>query len=356
MTETTRNLSVELRPKRLSELIGQEALVEELRNGMNKRIPMAIMLVGDSGVGKTTIAEILADAVQCTHGTFGETCDECLGTHNMFQITEQNCAQYGKIENIETAIRYIHLGVSYGRYRVFIFDEAHEIGKKAQEVLYIPMEDKDSQNIFIFPTTDPSKIELPIKRRCKIFQVPGLYPAAIHQLVESTIIRAEGSLVKPVEPLVSALIKADITSSGFIVTAVERYLDGVPPELAVFVKDGSRIDMGALIGAVKRGNWTKCQAVLRPATAADADGLKLVLSGAFRNILLDPESSVARTNFAAAAIHELSGNNASVAYETGFQLNILVASIYKICQMVNTAAAAASAGAVKVIGTQPFVN
>ncbi len=338
-----RNLSVELRPRRLSELIGQESLVEELRNGMSKRIPLGIMLVGESGAGKTTIAEILSIAVQCTHAPFGEPCDECLDSL-VFNITERNCAQLGKIEDITQAISGIENGIFAGKYRVFIFDEAHEIGTKAQEVLYIPMEQKDLPNLFIFPTTDPKKLLDPIKRRCKIFQVPTLNSDGVKRLVESTIVRAEGCMVKPPEPLVMELIKNQQYSPGFIVTAVERYLDGVPAATAVAVKDGSSLDMGALIGSMSRGDFRGCQAVLEFATTADVDGLKLKLAAYWRKVLLNSTNSAVRLQVAARAIHELSGNNASVVYETGFQLSILTASIYKICEIVQSAVAARSAG------------
>lgn len=334
MEEKQRNLSVELRPTKLSEFIGQEDLISELKNGMEKRVPIGIILSGESGTGKTTIAEILALAIQCDHGQFGEPCDYCIDNSNLFNISTHPCGEIGNIAEMRLLLSGLSNYPSYGKYRVIILDEAQEIGDKAQGLLLDPLEDKISRNIFILTTNNASKIRDTIKRRCKTFMTSGLSIDDTYKLVEITINKAEGQLTRPVEPLVEGLVKAQVTSPGFIVKAVEKYLDGATIATCIAVKDASKIDRIALIQAVTQGNWSKCQILLKEATAADVDGLKTHLAGYFRSILVNPKNSDKRLEFAANSIHELSGNNASVVWESGFQLSVLVASIYKICNKV----------------------
>jgi type II secretory pathway predicted ATPase ExeA len=336
--EKKRNLSVELRPQRLSELIGQESLVEQIRNSMKDRYPIAILLSGESGAGKSTIAKILALSVQCSHGTFGEPCEECMENELLFNIIERNCADLGTIDSMRELLPGLEYYPSFGNYRVIILDEAHGIGPKAQEVLLLPAEDPNSRNLFILCTTNPAKILDTIKRRCVSYMVPSLKDDDTIRLVANTINKAGAD--KPAAPLANALIAAKINSPGIIVMAVEKYVAGAPPEEAIIVKDVSAVNHYALAKACSFGKWSECQEILSRAVPADADIIKRHLSAHFRKILLDPKNSPARLKFAAAAVHELSANNAATVYEQGFQLSVLTASIYKICQMVQTAIAA----------------
>ena len=336
-----RNLSAELRPQRLSELLGQDALVAELRNDMSKRIPLALLFAGEPGVGKSTIAKILAVAVQCTHGQFGEPCEECMANAPLFNIIERNCADLGKIENMRELMPGLEYYPSFGTYRVIILDEAHGIGSKAQEVLLLPTEDPDSRNIFILCTSNPTNILDTVKRRCKPYLVRGINADETVQLV-ARVINSDGSS-RPAAPLANALIKAGITSPGIIVMATDKYLSGATPEDAIIIKEISSIDTWGLAEACAFGNWPLCQKILGKAQPADGDNIKRILSAHFRKILLKPGNSPERLAFAAAAVHELSANNAATVYEQGFQLSILTASVYKICQLVQRAIAAKNA-------------
>lgn len=338
--ETKRNLSAELRPKRLSELIGQDTLVNELRELGKRRIPVMFMFVGEPGVGKSTVAKVLANAVQCSHGVFGEPCDECLENSCMFNIIERNCADLGTKADMQELLRGLNVFASYGKYRVVILDEAHGMGQRAQETLLIPTENTDLPTVFILCTTDPGKILDTIKRRSMIFTVQPITEEFVQPLVEQTIIRAEGSLTKPAEPLVKALLSAKQTAPGLIVSAVDYYLIGRPPEQAINVMSGSNMDVESLIRACKDGNWTLCQKLLGNAVPSDVNGLRSRLAGYFRKVMLSPNSSQLRVDTCVKAIQELAEYNApSVVYETGFQLSLMTASIRRICSIIQETAA-----------------
>jgi len=344
MTDKRRNLAADLVPRKLSELVGQDRLVSQLRNGMKDRIPLAILLSGETGVGKSTIAKIIARSVQCDHGEFGEPCEECLSPDSdfLFNIIERNCADLGNIDDMRALLPGLSNYPSYGKYRVIILDEAHGMGPKAQEVLLLPTLDTSSRNLFILCTTNPTKILDTLKRRCVSYMVPGLSRDGVASLVESTLHQA-GSNREP-SPLVSSLMDSRINSAGVIISAVEKYIAGSTPEEAIIVKDVSSINHYELAKNTGMGKWDVCQRILGQAVPSDADVIKRQLSAYFRKIMLDPGSSPVRLKFCAEAIHELSANNAATVYEQGFQLSILTASIWKICMMSQEATANAKKG------------
>jgi len=338
MTDKRRNLAAEMVPKRLSELIGQERLVQQLRNGMKDSVPLAILLSGETGVGKSTIAKIIAYSVQCDHVEFGEPCDVCMSVDSrlLYNIVERNCADLGNIDDMRALLPGLGNYPTFGKYRVIILDEAHGMGPKAQEVLLLPTLDTESRNVFILCTTNPTKILDTLKRRCVSYMVPGVSREGVSDLVAKAM-KYVGSELAPM-PLVRSLIDSNIDSAGLIVSAVEKYVAGATPEEAIIVKDVSSIDRYALARACGNGNWDLCQKILSNAVPSDADVIKRQLSAYLRKFMLDPKSNSVRLRFCAAAIHELSANNAATVYEQGFQLSILTASIWKICILSQEAA------------------
>ena len=345
MTEKRRNLAAELVPKRLSELIGQERLVSQLRKGMKDSVPMAILLSGETGVGKSTIAKIIAHSIQCEHGEFGEPCSICLNpdTELLYNIVERNCADLGNIDDMRALLPGLGNYPTYGKYRVIILDEAHGMGTKAQEVLLLPTLDTQSRTVFILCTTNPTKILDTLKRRCVSYVVPGVSSEGVSSLVKSTMNQV-GSDVNP-DPLIGSLQDSRVDSAGLIVAAVEKYIAGATPEEAILVKDASTINHYALAKACGMGNWDECRKILSNAVPSDADVIKRQLSAYLRKLMLDPKyNTPARLRFCANAVHELSGNNAATVYESGFQLSILTASIWKICMLAQEAATTAKKG------------
>src|SRR6266700_3437705 len=98
----TQVLSLSFRPKRFSELVGQEKLVERIRGHFQQRVPTAWMLIGQKGAGKTTIARILAMALQCRHqDEIGEVCDACYKKKSSFNIVEINGAKFTSKNELE---------------------------------------------------------------------------------------------------------------------------------------------------------------------------------------------------------------------------------------------------------------
>lgn len=139
------------RPKSLKGLVGQPQAVKMLSGLVKKGLPHSILLCGPSGCGKTTVARILKDKLGCMDGDFCE----------MNSATDRGIEE---IRKISERMRLNPLGG--GKVRVWMFDEAHQLTRQAQESMLKMLEDTPSHVYFILATTDPDKLIGPIRTRC----------------------------------------------------------------------------------------------------------------------------------------------------------------------------------------------
>ncbi|MDP2720468.1 MAG: DNA polymerase III subunit gamma/tau [bacterium] len=170
------------RPQTLAEIIGQEHIKEPLLASLKTgKISHAYLFTGPRGTGKTSVARILAKAVNCqktAHGkqttTFGEPCNECAscvsiteGSH--LDILEIDAASNRGIDEIRDLREKIKLAPAFGRYKVYIIDEAHMLTSEAFNALLKTLEEPPEHAIFILATTEPQKIPATIASRSTRF-------------------------------------------------------------------------------------------------------------------------------------------------------------------------------------------
>jgi DNA polymerase-3 subunit gamma/tau len=170
------------RPQRLSELIGQEALVRTLNNALRSgRVAHAFLLTGIRGVGKTTTARIIARALNCV-GADGSgqptpepcgLCDPCVaiaeGRH--IDVLEMDAATRTGIDDIREIVDSVRYAPSSARTKVYIIDEVHMLSEKAFNGLLKTLEEPPPQTIFIFATTEVRKVPVTVLSRCQRFDL-----------------------------------------------------------------------------------------------------------------------------------------------------------------------------------------
>jgi DNA polymerase-3 subunit gamma/tau len=170
------------RPQRLSELIGQEALVRTLSNALQSgRLAHAFLLTGIRGVGKTTTARIIARALNCI-GPEGSgqptpepcgTCEHCVaiaeGRH--IDVLEMDAATRTGIDDIREIVDSVRYAPTSARYKVYIVDEVHMLSEKAFNGLLKTLEEPPPQAIFIFATTEVRKVPVTVVSRCQRFDL-----------------------------------------------------------------------------------------------------------------------------------------------------------------------------------------
>ena len=174
------------RPRRFSELRGQDHIVRALRNAViNEREGQAYLFSGPRGTGKTSTARILAKVLNCESPVDGEPCCACASclaveAGTSYDVIELDAASNNGVEAVRDLIDRAGLG-SPGRHRVFILDEVHMLSKPAEAALLKTLEEPPSHVVFVLATTDPQKVSETIRSRTQHLQF-HLLP--MHDLAE----------------------------------------------------------------------------------------------------------------------------------------------------------------------------
>ena len=191
-----RALYREWRPRDFSHMVGQNAIIETLRNQVvSGRIAHAYLFCGSRGTGKTSTAKILAKAINCLHPLNGDPCGECENcrradndeTLDMIEIDAASNNGVDEIRELRDTVKY---PPQYGNYKVYIIDEVHMLSTSAFNALLKTLEEPPAHIVFILATTEPQKLPETILSRCQRFDF-GRIP--ISQITGRLKEAAEGS-------------------------------------------------------------------------------------------------------------------------------------------------------------------
>ena len=161
------------RPVSFEDVKGQDPIVQTLKNQItSERIGHAYLFCGTRGTGKTSIAKIVARAVNCEHPVDGSPCNECptckaIQTGSSMNVVEIDAASNNGVENIRDIRDQVQYPPTEGRYRVYIIDEVHMLSIGAFNALLKTLEEPPSYVIFILATTEVHKIPITILSRCQ---------------------------------------------------------------------------------------------------------------------------------------------------------------------------------------------
>lgn len=163
------------RPKTFADLVGQEHVVKALQNAIEKgRLHHAYLLTGTRGVGKTTIARILAKSLNCENLHQGEPCGICsacsqIDSGRFVDLLEIDAASNTGIDNIREVLENAQYAPTAGKYKVYIIDEVHMLSKSAFNAMLKTLEEPPEHVKFILATTDPHKVPVTVLSRCLQF-------------------------------------------------------------------------------------------------------------------------------------------------------------------------------------------
>lgn len=170
------------RPQSFYEVVGQDPIRKSLQNALKyNRLPHALLFCGPKGVGKTTMARILAKALNCEKGASPEPCNQCISCQeislgNSMDVQEIDGASNRRIDEVREIRENVKYLPSRGRYKIYIIDEVHMLTKEAFNALLKTLEEPPPHVIFVFATTEPHKVPSTIVSRCQRFpfhRIPG---------------------------------------------------------------------------------------------------------------------------------------------------------------------------------------
>jgi len=178
-------LARKFRPHKFEDLVGQEHIVAALNNSLkNKRLHHAYLFTGTRGVGKTTLARIIAKAMSCEKDitpTPCETCSNCkqINSGCFIDLFEIDAASHTKVDETKEIITRAMYPPSQGRFRIFIIDEVHMLSKHSFNALLKTLEEPPEYVKFILATTNPEKLPDTILSRCLQFNLSAISPNTI---------------------------------------------------------------------------------------------------------------------------------------------------------------------------------
>ena len=185
MSKNSKVLALKYRPQVFEDLIGQELAVKTILNSIKEnKVPNAYLFTGIRGVGKTTIARIVAKSINCKNGVenIGKkvSCDNChceaIANSNHIDVLEMDAASKTSVDDVRELIEFSRYGPSSAKYKIFIIDEVHMLSKQAFNALLKTLEEPPQYLKFIFATTEVKKIPITVLSRCQRFELPRVKP------------------------------------------------------------------------------------------------------------------------------------------------------------------------------------
>ncbi len=178
MTNNSKVLALKYRPQIPEDLIGQEVVIETIINGIkSEKTPNAYLFTGIRGVGKTTIARIIAKALNCKNGIdnlckekFCENCSSIINS-NHIDVLEMDAASKTGVDDVRDLIEFSRYGPTSAKYKIFIIDEVHMLSKQAFNALLKTLEEPPNYLKFIFATTEIKKIPVTVVSRCQRYDL-----------------------------------------------------------------------------------------------------------------------------------------------------------------------------------------
>jgi len=204
-------LARKYRPRTFDELVGQEHVSRALSHALDQdRLHHAYLFTGTRGVGKTTIARILARCLNCEEGISSHPCGVCptcqeIGEGRFVDLIEVDAASRTKVEDTRELLENVQYAPTRGRYKVYLIDEVHMLSAHSFNALLKTLEEPPPHVKFLLATTDPQRMPVTVLSRCLQFSLKALpaeqIAAHLHKLLEREMIRFE-------EPALLALGRA----------------------------------------------------------------------------------------------------------------------------------------------------
>ena len=289
-------LALKYRPKSFYELIGQEAIKENLIHALDSgRLGHAYLFSGLRGSGKTSSARIFAKDLLCERGVGSHACESCASCNSAnegrhMDIIEMDAASHRKIEDIRDLIEQTRYGPVSGRFKIFIIDEAHMLTKEASNAFLKTLEEPPAYIKFILATTDPLKLPATILSRTQHFRFKAISHELIVKHLEDILIKEqisfESGALKIIARSGSGSLRDTLTllDQAIIFCGGAISTHGVTDMLGLL--DPRRID--EILSTAQKGSREELCALIKSLEDSDAEMIINELIASLKERFLEP--------------------------------------------------------------------
>ena len=200
MNNNSKVLALKYRPQNFDDLIGQEVVAETIKNSIKaNKVPNAYLFTGIRGVGKTTIARIVAKSLNCLNGKENpckEKCSNCDAITNSshIDVLEMDAASKTGVDDVRDLIEFSRYGPTSSKYKIFIIDEVHMLSKQAFNALLKTLEEPPEYLKFIFATTEIKKIPITVVSRCQRFDLSRIKSSELFDFIKKVKDKENGNV------------------------------------------------------------------------------------------------------------------------------------------------------------------
>src|SRR5208337_3859418 len=241
------------RPKRFAEMVGQEHVLRALANALDSgKVHHAFLFTGTRGVGKTTVARILAKSLNCETGVSSNPCGVCAACREIDEgrfvdLIEVDAASRTKVDDTRELLDNVQYAPTRGLYKVYLIDEVHMLSAHSFNALLKTLEEPPPRVKFLLATTDPQKLPVTVLSRCLQFSLKRLSASLIRERLK--FIAAAENLAH--EPAALALLARHAEGS------MRDALSLLDQLIAFGGGSLSEANARAMLGTVDRGHVTR---------------------------------------------------------------------------------------------------
>ena len=201
MNKDTKVLALKYRPQNFGQLIGQNVVSETIINSIkSNKVPNAYLFNGIRGVGKTTIARLVAKSLNCLNGIENlckdKLCENCkaITSSNHIDVLEMDAASKTGVDDVRDLIEFSRYGPTSSKYKIFIIDEVHMLSKQAFNALLKTLEEPPKYLKFVFATTEIKKIPITVLSRCQRFDLSRIKSSELFNFIKEVKKKENGNV------------------------------------------------------------------------------------------------------------------------------------------------------------------
>jgi len=217
MNKISKVLALKYRPQIFEDLIGQETTSKSIFNSIKlNKVPNAYLFTGIRGVGKTTVARIIAKSLNCNKGIENlckeELCENCEGiiNSNHIDVLEMDAASKTGVDDVRDLIEFSRYAPSTAKYKIFIIDEVHMLSKQAFNALLKTLEEPPEYLKFIFATTEIKKIPVTVISRCQRYDLSRVKFEELFNYLKKIALLEKGKLNEDVLKLIAKISEGSV--------------------------------------------------------------------------------------------------------------------------------------------------